>query len=53
VGGNYRIAPGLDLFAEYNQVERRERGFNFSIGGNPVPNSADTTVVLAGFRVAF
>jgi hypothetical protein len=53
VGGNYRIAPGLDLFAEYNQVERRERGFNFSIGGNPVPNSADITVVLAGFRVAF
>ena len=52
VGGNYRVAPGLDFFAEYINYERKEQGFNF----NNRPGSPNTTtvdIVLAGFRVAF
>ena len=51
VGGNYRVAPGLDFFAEYNRVERKERNVQLTNSG-PAGN-ADTDVVLAGFRVAF
>lgn len=50
VGGNYRLAPGLDLFAEYSKVERKERGVSFN---RPNDGSAEYSVVLAGFRVAF
>ncbi|SHI99856.1 Outer membrane protein (porin) [Roseomonas rosea] len=51
VGGNYRVAPGLDFFAEYNRVERKERGVQLTNSGPA--GKADTDVVLAGFRVAF
>ena len=53
VGGNYRVAPGLDFFTEYLQSQRKERGFN--IGTNTVGGTDGTNVatVLAGFRVAF
>ncbi|WP_198380044.1 porin [Roseomonas sp. KE2513] len=65
VGGNYRVAPGLDFFAEYIQTQRKEAGFNFltgtgstsaaSGGANTTVQTVGSTVgtVLAGFRVAF
>ena len=58
VGGNYRVAPGLDFFAEYLQSQRKERGVNLGGGlaANGLPAVTDGTnvaTVLAGFRVAF
>jgi len=59
VGGNYRIAPGLDLFAEYNQTHRKERGFNIQtnsavgVGGTTTAAGSVASVFLTGFRVAF
>ena len=53
VGGNFRIAPGLDLFGEYNSYQRKERGFNFVTGTTGSTDGVNVSVVLAGFRVAF
>ncbi|MFH5923305.1 porin [Roseomonas xinghualingensis] len=50
VGGNYRVAPGLDFFAEYNNMERKETGFTFN---RPGDGKTQVDLVLAGFRVAF
>ncbi|MBB5695206.1 porin [Muricoccus pecuniae] len=52
VGGNYRVAPGLDFFAEYVNYERKEQGFNFNNRAGS-PNTTTVDIVLAGFRVAF
>ena len=51
VGGNYRVAPGLDFFAEYLRYERKERGFQFT--NSTASGTANVDIVLAGFRVAF
>jgi hypothetical protein len=51
VGGNYRVAPGLDFFAEYVNYDRKERGFQFNNRGPAGGTTVD--IVLAGFRVAF
>ena len=56
VGGNYRIAPGLDLFAEYINTNRKEVGFRFEnadVAPRTPGGRANTDIVLAGFRVAF
>ena len=58
VGGNYRVAPGLDFFAEYLQTQRKERGFDFVTGNTTnvagsVQRGSNVGTVLAGFRVAF
>ncbi|TPG49604.1 porin [Roseomonas nepalensis] len=63
VGGNYRIAPGLDFFAEYLQTQRKEAGFDFVTGntataatvanGTFIQRGSNVGTVLAGFRVAF
>ncbi|MFC0386457.1 porin [Muricoccus vinaceus] len=63
VGGNYRIAPGLDFFAEYIQTQRKERNFDFVTGnvvsattianGTGIQQGSNVGTVLAGFRVAF
>ncbi|WP_043835196.1 porin [Muricoccus aerilatus] len=63
VGGNYRVAPGLDFFAEYIQTQRKERGFDFLTGnavtaattaaGTAIQRGSTVGTVLAGFRVAF
>jgi len=58
VGGNYRVAPGLDFFAEYIQTQRKERGFDFVTGNattvaGSVERGSNVGTVLAGFRVAF
>lgn len=53
VGGNYRVAPGLDFFAEYLQSQRKERGFNIGDGVIGGTNGINVSTALAGFRVAF
>jgi hypothetical protein len=53
VGGNYRIAPGLDLFVEYNQIDRKERNFNFLTGATGSTAGAHVSIFQTGFRVAF
>jgi hypothetical protein len=55
IGGNYRVAPGLDFFTEYLQTQRKERNFNM-LTATVTPGATDGTTVgtvLAGFRVAF
>ncbi|MBP0494306.1 porin [Roseomonas indoligenes] len=51
VGGNYRLAPGLDLFAEYLKFDIKETGFQFNNVGPSGSTKVD--IVLTGFRVAF
>ncbi|WP_338665199.1 porin [Pararoseomonas sp. SCSIO 73927] len=56
VGGNYRIAPGLDLFAEYLNTNRKEVGVRFEnadVAPRAPGGRANTDIVMAGFRVAF
>ena len=53
VGGNYRVAPGLDFFTEYLQSQRKERNFNIATGTVGATDGINVATVLAGFRVAF
>ncbi|MFT8244036.1 porin [Roseomonas sp. BN140053] len=54
VGATYRVAPGLELVAEYVKAGVRERGYdlvNATRGGGN--NSITTDQVLVGTRIAF
>jgi len=53
VGGNYRLAPGLDFFGEYLKYDIKERGFQFNGNTATAAGGVQTEIVLAGFRVAF
>jgi predicted porin len=44
VGGTYRVAPGLQLVAEYTYAQRHQGGFNFATNGL----GAGTTATTAG-----
>ena len=62
IGATYRLAPGLEVIAEFTDVTRKEVGYDFfsesavpTIGGRPVNvgRKADTQVVIVGTRIAF
>ena len=50
VGGNYFLAPGLALVAEYTSGSRREGGVNL---GNGVGAKVEADVFILGTRIAF
>src|SRR4051812_29991263 len=46
IGGSYRLAPGLQLVAEYQYAFRHQGGFNFavnSVGSNPLKGRTDAS----------
>jgi len=49
VGGNYTLAPGLDLIAEYTSVEAKEDG----VRGAPAVTDAENKIFLLGARLSF
>lgn len=53
VGGNYRLAPGMDLIAEYTYFSRREQGVDLDPFRPGVQNRATASVFLTGVRLAF
>ncbi len=54
VGANYTLAPGLQVVAEYINIERRENGFNFISGtAGTANNKVGSDVFLTGIRIAF
>lgn len=63
VGGNYRLAPGLDLIAEWTHHETKLPGTsqNIPVGniagasvfGNNINDRARTSVFMTGVRLAF
>ncbi|MDN3564333.1 porin [Paeniroseomonas aquatica] len=53
IGGNYRLAPGLDLLAEYSSYTIAERGRDFDPSNAGVQDRSTTKVFLVGTRLAF
>ncbi len=56
VGATYRLAPGLELIAEYTDLTRKEAGYDFfteSATPGAGGRKADTQVVIVGTRIAF
>jgi predicted porin len=54
VGANYTLAPGLQLVAEYLNIQRKENGFDFLAGSaGAANNKVGTDVFLTGVRIAF
>lgn len=53
VGANYRLAPGLDLIAEYVYHQIRERGRDLDPGQAGVQDRAFTNTFIFGTRLAF
>ena len=54
VGANYTLAPGLQVVAEYINIQRRENGFNFISGtAGGANNKVGSDVFLTGVRIAF
>jgi len=54
VGGNYRIAPGLDLVAEWVRHSIHERGVDLDLQtNNGVQGKLVSNVILVGTRLAF
>lgn len=54
VGANYTLAPGLQVVAEYINIDRKEAGFDFvanRAGG--ANNNVGSDVFLTGVRIAF
>ena len=52
VGGNYKLAPGLNLALEYQYLQKHQGGFNFlSNGGNIGASGAALTPVGNDIRV--
>ncbi|MFL5280785.1 MAG: hypothetical protein ACJ8AW_07240 [Rhodopila sp.] len=46
IGGSYRLAPGLQLVAEYQYAFRHQGGFKFaanSVGSNPLTGRTDAS----------
>jgi hypothetical protein len=54
VGANYRIAPGLDVLAEWSRHVMHERGVDLDgQGNNGVQDRLRADVLLTGIRLAF
>jgi predicted porin len=53
VGGNYRLAPGLDLIAEYVYHSIRERGRDLDATQAGVQDRSFTNTFIFGTRLAF
>ncbi len=53
VGGNYRLAPGLDLIAEYVYHSIRERGRDLDAGQPGIQDKSFTNTFIFGTRLAF
>jgi len=53
VGGNYRLAPGLDLIAEYVYSSVREQGRDLDVGRAGVQARGQSNVFIIGSRLAF
>lgn len=52
-GGNYRLAPGLDLIAEYVYHTRREQGRDLDANRAGTQARSEANVFLIGSRLAF
>jgi len=54
VGANYTLAPGLQVVAEYINIDRKEAGFDFINGAaGRANNNVGSDVFLTGVRIAF
>jgi predicted porin len=53
VGANYRLAPGLDLIAEYVHYSVREQGRDLDAGRQGIQSRAFSDVFILGTRLAF
>ena len=53
VGANYRLAPGLDLIAEYVHYSVREQGRDLDANRQGVQSRAFSDVFILGTRLAF
>jgi predicted porin len=53
IGANYRLAPGLDLIAEYVHHSIRERGRDLDIGRAGVQDRMFANTFILGTRLAF
>jgi predicted porin len=53
IGGNYRLAPGLDLIAEYVHHSIRERGRDLDAAKAGIQDRSFTNVFILGTRLAF
>lgn len=53
VGANYRLAPGLDLIAEYVHYSVREQGRDLDANRQGVQSRAFSDVFIVGTRLAF
>ena len=53
IGGNYRLAPGMDIVAEFVQYRVREGGRDLDPVAPGIQTRADAQVFLVGTRLAF
>lgn len=53
IGGNYRLAPGMDIVAEFVQYRVREGGRDLDAASPGVQTRANAQVFLVGTRLAF
>ena len=53
VGGNYRLAPGLDLIAEYVYHSVRENGRDLDVARPGIQSRGQSNVFILGSRLAF
>ena len=53
IGGNYRLAPGMDLVAEFIQYRVREGGRDLDAATPGTQSRANAQVFLVGTRLAF
>ncbi|RAI59653.1 porin family protein [Roseicella frigidaeris] len=53
IGGNYRLAPGLDIVAEYSSYTIAERGRDLDPSNPGVQDRSTAKVFILGTRLAF
>ena len=53
IGANYRLAPGLDLIAEYVHYSVREQGRDLDVFRAGTQSRSTADVLLLGTRLAF
>ena len=53
IGGNYRVAPGLDVLAEFTSYTVAERGRDLDPQNDGVQDRSTTQVFILGTRLAF
>ncbi|MFC7693871.1 hypothetical protein ACFQY5_34395 [Paeniroseomonas aquatica] len=53
VGGNYRLAPGLDVLAEFSSFTVAERGRDLDPSNPGVQDRGTAKVFIVGTRLAF